>query len=179
MFLDTAYGGPAPSPRRDRQAMRDDLSDIIERAIAALDALEGDPDLEPTGDERDFSAPERWVPVDIRAANDDAEPSLGWSEDRSRRGLVCPTRIDDGEPDDFREEDDPREDEGDLEPSLGAPEAVIGMVHWMDPDGRPQEYFNGGSQIVWAAGASNDAEDGEDYGIADAGGLSEQCGEAQ
>lgn len=50
MFLDSHYGGPAPYSRRNRHAMRQDLSDIIERALAMLDALDGDPDLEPEED---------------------------------------------------------------------------------------------------------------------------------
>ena len=59
MYLDSAYGGPAPSPRRDHHAMRADLSDIIERALLALDALSDDPDLELSGDdEPSLGAPE-------------------------------------------------------------------------------------------------------------------------
>lgn len=127
MFLDTAYGGPAPSPRRDRQAMRDDLSDIIHRAIAALDALDGDTDREP----------------DEEYEHDGAEP------------------------------------DSDGEPSLGAPEAVMADMTWRGADGLPQVYRMTGSQIGWAAGGSDDSEDGDDNGMADAGGLSEQCGDVE
>lgn len=127
MYLDSDYGGPVPSPRRDHHAMRADLSDIIERAIAALDALDGDTDREP----------------DEEYEHDGAEP------------------------------------DSDGEPSLGAPEAVMADISWIGADGTIQSYRMIGSQIVWAAGASNDAELGDEYGIADAGGLSEQCGEAE
>ena len=54
MYLDTDYGGHHPHATvAERLAARRELSLIIERALVALDALDGDPDLEPAGDERD------------------------------------------------------------------------------------------------------------------------------
>lgn len=69
MYLDSNYGGPVPSGCPDRKAMRRDLSDIIERALAALDALDSDPNLEPDEDGEEGG---------------DLEPSLGASEFSSR-----------------------------------------------------------------------------------------------
>ncbi len=69
MYLDSNYGGGIPPLCPNRRAMRRDLSDIIERALAALDALERDPDLEPDEDGEEGG---------------DLEPSLGASEYSSR-----------------------------------------------------------------------------------------------
>ena len=107
--------------------MRQELSDIIERALVALDALDGDTDREP-------------------------------DEEYEHDG---------GEPD------------SDGEPSLGAPEAVIGDITWRGADGLTQFYRMTGSQVGWAAGASDDGEVGDDNGVADDGGLREQCGDAE
>lgn len=59
MFLDTAYGGPLPPAPpaqncagyggHDHTFARRYLSSIVERALAMLDALDGDPDLEDDG----------------------------------------------------------------------------------------------------------------------------------
>ncbi|QIB36542.1 hypothetical protein [Ancylobacter pratisalsi] len=132
MFLDTAYGGPAPSPRRDHHAMRADLTDIIERAIAALDALEGDPDLEAAGDYLDASYPE-------------------WSG--------APPVLNDGRGMPFED----AEESGDLEPSLGAPEAGLGGARYCSgigpvvASGEPQR-----SQLHWADGGQDEREDEHD-----------------
>lgn len=55
----------APSPRAARAA----LADEIERLMAQLDALDGDPDLEDGDDDEDGA---------------DGEPSLGWTDAEAR-----------------------------------------------------------------------------------------------
>ncbi len=65
MYLDSSYGALAPSVTPNRRSARHELADIIDRALAALDALDGDPDLEPDDDGEDGG---------------DLEPSLGASE---------------------------------------------------------------------------------------------------
>jgi len=68
--------------RAQRETPRQRLEQAIERAIALLDAMDGDCDLEP-----DYEDPEQ-VPstvygFDVRGINagqlDDDEPSLGWT----------------------------------------------------------------------------------------------------
>lgn len=44
---------PSLAALRRRESIRADLESAIERAIAALDALDGDPDLEDAGDDED------------------------------------------------------------------------------------------------------------------------------
>jgi hypothetical protein len=78
---------PTPSTRRS-------IEDAIERLLALLDRMEGDPDLEANGDERDASWPEGYTGASFGAACEDdedghdaeadkadAEPELGWTED--------------------------------------------------------------------------------------------------
>jgi hypothetical protein len=78
---------PTPSTRRS-------IEDAIERLLALLDRMEGDPDLEANGDEHDASWPEGYSGANFGAACEDdedghdaeadkadAEPELGWTED--------------------------------------------------------------------------------------------------
>lgn len=98
MSIHQDYGGADPSDTlADRFAARRELSLIIERALAALDALDDDPDLELTGDESDDSWPEDCnARRQAQSFAEDWEPTLGWREQRAGRG-ECPTRFDDGE----------------------------------------------------------------------------------
>ncbi|WGD32028.1 hypothetical protein AncyloWKF20_09505 [Ancylobacter sp. WKF20] len=96
------HSGERPSLARtfemiETTALRRRMERAVEALLAALDELGGDPDLEPTGDELDTSAPEGWRRFDMLAANDDAEDD------------------DPAELDDFAEEDDPPEDGHDAE----------------------------------------------------------------
>jgi hypothetical protein len=78
---------PTPSTRRS-------IEDAIERLLALLDRMEGDPDLEANGDEHDASWPEGYTGAsfgvaceddedghDAEADKADAEPELGWTEE--------------------------------------------------------------------------------------------------
>lgn len=73
---------------------RRSIEDAIERLLAVLDSMEGDPDLEANGDEHDASWPEGYTGTNFGAACEDdeddhdaeadkadAEPELGWTED--------------------------------------------------------------------------------------------------
>ncbi len=57
----------------ERGALRRELESIVERALALLDALDGDPDLEPS-----FGSVAPGF-LDECEPSDDDEPSLGWS----------------------------------------------------------------------------------------------------
>ncbi|RTL96164.1 hypothetical protein EJV44_11335 [Ancylobacter aquaticus] len=88
------HPGERPNYARDFtmvevRALRKRTEAAVDALLALLDEIDSDPDLEPSGDEADCSAPEGWRGFDMRHANDDAE---------------------DDEPaelDDFPEEDDP------------------------------------------------------------------------
>lgn len=102
-------------PVRWRQAVADRIEAhhaAMQALIDALDGADADPDLEPAGDEQDTSWPERGP----RAFGDH-----GQFEDA--------------------EIDDPDEDDGTCEPSLGAP-----------------DQGEHGTQELWAAGARGDHE---------------------
>lgn len=79
-----------------RLHFRDAVGKEIDRLIAMLDDLDGDPDLEETGDEHDTGVAE------------------GWRQHRPSQFLGNPLEDD--------EDDDPDEDDGTSEPSLGSPE---------------------------------------------------------
>lgn len=100
-----------PPVTRVSPAVRRQLEAAVERLIAVLDTLDGDPDLEPsTG----FSAAGVADEVEIDA---DEENSLGWSESEGERGsLYCADR-------DLEDEHDGCEPDADEEPSIGWSEA--------------------------------------------------------
>lgn len=131
----------------EQAALRRRMEAAIDSMLALLDELDGDPDLE--------------------ASNDD-EPSLGWCNGARDSQY--------GGDDDREAEDEHDEDNGDREPSLGAPEQSAFHEGWVPAgDGTLYRACNY-SQAAWAAGASNDRELGDDNGIADDGGLQEQVG---
>lgn len=109
MLIDPDYG---QQPLADRATARRDLSLIIERAIEALDALDGDPDYE-SEDEEDESdrepslgAPEGASPVAYRVdLCGYAIPSLAFRV-RSQARWAGGSRLDLEECHDGREEDD-------------------------------------------------------------------------
>ncbi len=135
------------------QPSRHTLEAAIEEAITLLDALDGDPDLEPEPDED----------------GGDREPSLGspdrvvnqshWARQRLGPAFLGIPHL------------DCELDESDREPSLGSPETVhAGMVWWFGADRRTH-------QLAWAAGGVRDLEDDPaELGIGDHGGLAEQFG---
>jgi len=99
MFHDTTF--PPPDGRlaglmRELNALApDDIGAAIDAMIANLDARDGDPDLEPTGDERDASFPEGWPamgrlnPVALNsedAEDDDDDSEHDGAELTSRNG---------------------------------------------------------------------------------------------
>lgn len=120
----------------------------IEALVDILDRLEPDPDLE---------------------ADNDDEPSLGWCDGAYGRRY--------GGTDDREAEDEHDEDGGDSEPSLGAPDRAALFDGWVSSvDGGGYSAVSSFSQVGWAAGGASDLEEGDDNGIADAGGLQEQWG---
>lgn len=161
MYIGEDYGGPFPPSVVDRLDTRRELSRIIDSALAMLDQIDTDPDLEPDGDELDQSGPE-WSTCAVLAFHDctlpheddeeggDAEPLLGWREGRAGFG-GCPTVIDDAE------------DDGHSEPVLASPETTT-LIPCGEP--HPLSYgfsgrlwgCRGGDQSHWAAGCANDRE---------------------
>jgi hypothetical protein len=86
----------------------------VERLIAFLDALSGEPDLEDGGDDE---------------PSEDPEPSLGWTDMESRYSVRAATSDIDAELDEADDEDgDPGEDNGDLEPSLAGFQLTSGKA---------------------------------------------------
>ncbi|MCC6310727.1 MAG: hypothetical protein IT345_07390 [Trueperaceae bacterium] len=136
-------------------ARRKALEDAIEDAIAALDLLEPDPDLE---DNRDA---EPWLGGSGMSGEDDLEhddseqePSLGWTTTINQTAHSFHGRSNGWEVVDGEEEHDGREPEEDREPSLGAPENHPGS--WMG---------SGGSQVIWARGGTFELEyDASEHG---------------
>ena len=91
--------GAFPEANDNRSAKRRRLESVIEIAIALLDALDGDEDLEETGDLEPYlgwvgAGPGRTLTDGDREedAGDepepetDDEPSLGWTDDEAERG---------------------------------------------------------------------------------------------
>lgn len=124
---------PHTEPPIDKlRRIRREAEEAIERLLVLVDALSGDPDLE----DADADDPTRFEGQNC--ASNAANMNLGHDD---------------------AEEDDPGEDNGDNEPSLGS----VGFAS-------ERAY-----QPNWAAGGSHDreADDGEN-GIADVDGLAEQ-----
>lgn len=100
-----------------KQAIRKEAAAEIERLLALLDRLDGDPDLEPSEDsEPTLGWSAGGAPVRaFDSADGEVEPSLGWTAiidqtSRNRLGDV----------------EDREKDEADREPSLAAPETGKG-----------------------------------------------------
>lgn len=71
--------------------IRERLEAIIEEAIAMLDRMDGDHDLEDNGDhEPSLAGPGYYrngvMELDLEADHGDHEPNLGWSEHQSENG---------------------------------------------------------------------------------------------
>ena len=156
----------------------------IERLIAMLDDLDGDPDLEPNGDDEfslgwpanvsqlalgdntldgDATALERHGAGFRPSGRDDAEdggddePSLA-SPETCRSQLLWAQGAGDGfdREQDVADEPHDEKDEGEREPWLGAPEnhPVLGLS-WQEGIRRDDRAH----QLDWAAGGSDDRED--------------------
>ncbi len=141
MYLDSNFGGLGPSQTPDRRSARRELADIIDRALAALDALDGDPDLEPSGDELDasFLEPGCHVALPWALPYEDAEDDD--SLEQTALGDVRQGLFPSG-PDDIEDGNDAEHDTADFEPSLAAPEADSLLC----------------SQIAWSRGGDDDLE---------------------
>jgi hypothetical protein len=111
----------------------------IERLLWVLDEIEGDPDLEDNGDPE---PPLGWTGSEAASgryggvAEEEDEPSLGWTStlnqaSRQRLGEVT----------------DLEQDDADREPSLGARE------------NHPGQYGCGGNQTLWGYSGTSDRED--------------------
>ena len=78
-----------------RAGMRRRMENAIERLIAALDAIDGDPDLEPS-----LGSVEGNAALDAEDEHDgcepdaDEEPTIGWSESESESGHIRPCGLD-------------------------------------------------------------------------------------
>ena len=92
--------GLFPEANDNRTAKRRRLEGVIEIAIALLDAIDGDEDLEETGDLEPYlgwvgAGPGLAVSNDDREEDagdeaepdDDEEPSLGWTDDEAEQGV--------------------------------------------------------------------------------------------
>jgi hypothetical protein len=134
----TFLGTPLPeNPIEALRILRREAAAEVERLIAFLDALGGEPDLEDGGDDE---------------PDDDGEPSLGWADMEGRYGapVTLPFSV------------DVELDEADSEPSLGSPESVT-----TDGGPGYDGYIWGGrfhttregNQTCWAHGGRADLED--------------------
>ena len=158
-------------------AMIDRLLAAVEYLLGELDAVDGDPDLEP------YLAGWRFGPADdleddgeeYEAGGDD-EPALGWTLGGNQSGRkwwgnapaigTLAYAVEDGEHEhDGREEDDAGEDGGDREPSLGAPEVYLG-TRMVDGDAiwpKQTRVRDGGmDQGRWGRASLDDREDEHD-----------------
>lgn len=84
MGVDPAEWRRALSDRIDQMAAA--MSHLIE----ALDAMDGDADLEHNGDELDVSAPEGWRPFDTTLLDDSEEADEAEDSDVSEPSLGAP-----------------------------------------------------------------------------------------
>jgi hypothetical protein len=149
------------------EAVVDRLTTVLEDMIAALDQLDGDPDLESSMGYQPY-------PDECEGDGADNEPSLGWTAtvNQSAAGWRGPT---DGYGCiDREDEHDGREPDADLEPTLGGSEPYGTVEYMATMEGRHLVTFAvRESQAHWAEGATDDREAGDDNGIADSGGADE------
>jgi hypothetical protein len=164
-FFPVPRPGTTPEALQAIRRLRREAADEIERLLALLDALDGDPDLEPT---LGYLPP--GMPDEAEPSGDEGEPSLGWTEGEARFG--CNPVFCGGA--------DLELDQSDDEPSLGALEwATAFYVTHRNADGTARTVrLREGDQTVWAAGVTDDREDEHDreydpaeLGIADLDGL--------
>jgi hypothetical protein len=74
---------------RRRRNLRERLEAAIERAITALDQLDGDPDLEENGDLEPSFGGNYWadkIEIELEGDASDDEPWLGWTEEAQYPG---------------------------------------------------------------------------------------------
>ncbi len=138
-----AHSTPAPEDGA-HHATRRALSAAIEAAIAVLDELDPDPDLEPT-----LAGCPSPGSLDEGEPDEDGEPTLGWPEYVGRLAGRLSfaghyARALDGE----------AEDGGDREPSLAAPERP--PTGWGAVYGPTVDYRS--DQTRWADGSRSDRE---------------------
>lgn len=127
-----------------------DLDRTIELLIAMRDARDGDPDIEPNGDELDVSVPgwalrSRYMPDDRLAEHKFADLALAETEDDED---ADPAEDDDpGEDGDTSEDDDPAGDAADdlgevsAWPEYGSdkqPACMMGGIAVQDEDAEPR-----------------------------------------
>jgi hypothetical protein len=131
-FKGPMTGAPLPGVSKKIRKLllaRQEVADTIERLIAILDEIDGEAELEPTGDEDEptLGWPAGVARVTGSTMDGEAEPSLGWTDtvnqaSHNRQGDSTTFSLD-GEKDDADDEDsDPGEesDEGELDPDLEA-----------------------------------------------------------
>jgi len=163
----------------------------VDRLLAALDALDLDPDLELEPDleldpDIEIECEDEGACCEDEGAHDsDLEPSLGSTHCVDQRySYQGPTTgSDDHEPSlgwpgsgpqfVLNQSDSDREaDDADLEPSLGAPEPSFFSVLHEDSAGRRVITTYSGSQQCWAQGGDEDIEEDQaERGIADGDAL--------
>jgi hypothetical protein len=145
----TFLGTPLPDdPIAALQRLRSEAADEVERLLSLIDAIDGDPDVEPNGDEQDDDRQD--------------EPSLGWpvagpAGDRSNEQPFVDAEL----------------DLADAEPSLAAPEAVTALdARWSQVG-----WARGNSDDMESStGRNDDDEDSDHSGCGDLGGMLEQTG---
>lgn len=177
--------------RREVAALRRALAAAAEHILAALDVLDGDPDLEPSlgslendqwiftwgtvrgriGDQTDWTG---GGTADLEEGHDGAEPSLGAAHDKNQHRAW--SRFDAG--DDRELEHDGREPDAGREPSLGflEPDPRICRGIATLPAGRQlwSGWRDGLDQRWIAQGSTTDAEGPDDNGIGDRDGAEQQ-----
>jgi hypothetical protein len=124
---------------------RQEVAEPIERLIAILDEIDGEAELEPTGDEEEPTL--GWTAGTPRilgsTMDGEAEPSLGWTGNVNQASR---NRLGDGE--------DYEQDDSDREPSLGSRACNPGLMM----PGRDRT----GDQSWWGQGGTRDLEDEHD-----------------
>jgi len=166
MRLDAPYGAsddfPLPgtldpfdaSPDASGASLRAMLEAAIDTAIAILDMLDGDSDLEPAGDEADYDVQDHPHDAD---AEGNMEPTMGSCENHPHAGYHGPHYVDGDQTRWARGYGSV--DDGEPEPSLGS--------------------LNNASQSQWAWGDQNDYEQeitDEPHDEADEGGKEPSLG---
>lgn len=142
------------------------LEALVAAGIELLDAIDGDPDLEPSigSDQPWLSEDGEEDDCDLEVGSDD-EPSLGWTSGEAALGF-----------DPLSGMDVDREIDADHEPSLGAPERAdftpIGT--FSEVNGLRLRRACGTSQLHWGDATTDDGESDDDNGLADEDGAVEQ-----
>jgi hypothetical protein len=141
------------------EGLRPAMERLVEDLLSALDSLEGDPDLEPNGDELDASYPEnpngRAVVMLMHPHEDggDDEPALGWTNGGDyRNGQVANANCgDDREQDDGEDgigDHDGLQEQTEGEPSLGSFDRLMNQEDaWKQRNSNRDSWWHAGDDL--------------------------------